>query len=408
MSVASDETHSMDSHSDFLQQSSFSSAMQVIEQLCACAEEEKDLPVELFPPRVFQSISKGPVLTRRATPEDMQEFLKLGPSERPQFLQEPPCFSCKDVQHVGQRHFSAVSFSEEIETVSNESDLQQTAAHPICEMDGASEDDSSQTHFFNSSQFPSSSRDSQFDFFHPYDLDETFDSRMYAAAISDWERVDTLCEDLAIRAFFLKSNLEEVSLQNWWLLDSGASRSVVSEKFLPSYHVERERNLEPPLTFSTASGEKVSITREVLIRVDLKTDYGNTKPVLMRCLVSSVEHSLISLYGMSRQGWSFRITPEICEITFKDVRLSPIIWANCPWLQSAESGGDGMSGASRRSKSYPKDVPKVYRPESFQSNRAATNGDAIEISSVCETDVKADLPKVPKPRVFFKNGLIPA
>ena len=41
----------------------------------------------------------------------------------------------------------------------------------------------------------------------------------------------------------------------------------------------------------------------------------------------------------------------------------------------------------------------MYRPEVFQ-NQPSQPADSIEISSVCENDVKADLPKNPKPRVF--------
>ena len=46
--------------------------------------------------------------------------------------------------------------------------------------------------------------------------------------------------EFLVGGMFCKSNLEDLTLQSWWLLDSGASRSVVAEKFLPTYEVSKE------------------------------------------------------------------------------------------------------------------------------------------------------------------------
>lgn len=70
---------------------------------------------------------------------------------------------------------------------------------------------------------------------------------------------------------FVKSSLDkECDLSEWWLLDTGASGSIVSSRFVAQHPTLKERALPSPLTFTTASGEKVSIDRETMIAVQLE------------------------------------------------------------------------------------------------------------------------------------------
>ena len=135
------------------------------------------------------------------------------------------------------------------------------------------------------------------------------------------------------------SNVEDLNLASWWLMDSGASRSVVSNKFLDRYQVEKTRDLEHPLGFSTASGQRVEITREVVIRVQVEL-YSRDKqvvmPVSIRALVSDVEHNLLSVVEMARKGWEFVVNQKECVVSIGQYKLYPIMWANCPWLKVHE------------------------------------------------------------------------
>ena len=69
------------------------------------------------------------------------------------------------------------------------------------------------------------------------------------------------------------------------------------------------------ITFSTASGERVEINREVVIRRSLKPSMSmawSIKGLLVPCLVYQVEHNLISVFGVYRQDWS------TCMLDFVD------------------------------------------------------------------------------------------
>ena len=135
------------------------------------------------------------------------------------------------------------------------------------------------------------------------------------------------------------SNVEDLNLASWWLMDSGASRSVVSNKFLDRYQVEKTRDLEQPLGFSTASGQRVEITREVVVKVPVEL-YSRDKqvvmPVSIRALVSDVEHNLLSVVEMARKGWEFVVNQKECVVSIGQYKLYPIMWANCPWLKVHE------------------------------------------------------------------------
>ena len=137
--------HAIDFHTDFSR-----SALHVTSQMCVLADEEKFTEVEFFPPRIFQSISKGQVLHRRASPEDMYQDFRLGRSvdEQLDFAQSPPCFSSEDVRH-DDRHISAVSLSDQVEVFLNDGESKHPArhAHPVCELEpemSEASDDSNQ------------------------------------------------------------------------------------------------------------------------------------------------------------------------------------------------------------------------------------------------------------------------
>ena len=196
-------------------------------------------------------------------------------------------------------------------------------------------------------------------------------------SVFEWEDIAEIqrnvTADRKLKSFIsgcLSSHVSEnLSLGSWWLLDSGASRSVISEKYLDMYQVTKQRELQPPIVFSTASGEKVEISKEVVVRMSLRHEHGMIKGLLVRCLVSQVEHNLISVFGVCRQGWTFRMTQELCEVTIGAYRLYPILWSNCPWLKADEwvpPPGKSHTGANREVLTYP-GTPRESHPESVPS-----------------------------------------
>jgi len=59
--------------------------------------------------------------------------------------------------------------------------------------------------------------------------------------------------DMQANPYVLHSNFEELDLAYRWLLDSGASKSIVSRRYLDRYEIVRSRTRETPLVFQTIS-----------------------------------------------------------------------------------------------------------------------------------------------------------
>ena len=127
-----------------------------------------------------------------------------------------------------------------------------------------------------------------------------------------------------------------------WLVDSGASRTVVSIEVLSAYRVLRERNLTSPIHFRTASGEEVHIGHECMLEVLFPTivefdDQEKSKLARyeIRAVVGPVEHNLLSVFSLTRLGATFEYGPDGCHIRIGDMRrMDCEIWANVPWLRA--------------------------------------------------------------------------
>lgn len=173
---------------------------------------------------------------------------------------------------------------------------------------------------------------------------------------------------------------------------------------------QKNRRIEPPLTFSTASGERVEIRREVVLKMSISGEHGLQRPLLVRCLVSHVEHNLLSVYGVCKQGWRFSMGPETCECAIGSIRVYPTIWANCPWLKADEYvEPDPDSTVVRKPKlgkgpgkspgKYP--VPEQYHPDHHQPERSSGSMDI----DACVATSGAQSPKKQKGKSFPKSVL---
>ena len=125
-------------------------------------------------------------------------------------------------------------------------------------------------------------------------------------------------------------------MDEWWLLDSGASRSVLSSKWLDRYLVVKHRKLDTSLSFSTASGQIIVIDEEVHVRCYLET-YRQGRLVrtstILRVLVADVQHNLLSTSQMVRMGWTITFSPDGVSCELKGSLIHPMLWAGVPWIK---------------------------------------------------------------------------
>lgn len=115
-----------------------------------------------------------------------------------------------------------------------------------------------------------------------------------------------------------------------WLLDSGASKSVLNPQHLPLYKCLHRRTLPVPLRFSTANGDTVEVSEEVFIEAwflvfDTQTNRTLKKSFELRCLLSDVQRNLISVMQMAKQGFEVVMSEEGYFVSFGSVQFYPEI-----------------------------------------------------------------------------------
>lgn len=103
---------------------------------------------------------------------------------------------------------------------------------------------------------------------------------------------------------------------NYWLVDTGASRTVMSHDAVKMYKVLRERKLEEPLIFYTANAEEVRIDKEVFIEVFFRVVDINGKTKIqkfeLRSAVGPVQHNLLGVAQMVRTGAALEFNHDGC------------------------------------------------------------------------------------------------
>ena len=129
----------------------------------------------------------------------------------------------------------------------------------------------------------------------------------------------------------------------WWLLDSGASATVMASRFADMYglNLNQLRNGD---VFKAANGSNVDMLGEtqVVAKVRMSSwENGSSveKKAQIRALVGNVRHNILSTTTLCRMGWEFYQGPEGFEV--RDVRSGDFAYfAGCPWvrLQSVEHG----------------------------------------------------------------------
>ena len=141
-----------------------------------------------------------------------------------------------------------------------------------------------------------------------------------------------------------KLSREETSY--WWLLDSGASASVVSSECLSDYEVISRRSLPKNHGggFSSASGEIVYPSALVCLKgcfamVHMK---DAKKIVFRQCLIAAfvapVPNNVLSLGTLLRRGWDVGNREEELRLFREDFELCIRHFYNTPWIYHEKNG----------------------------------------------------------------------
>ncbi|CAE7721464.1 unnamed protein product [Symbiodinium sp. CCMP2592] len=141
------------------------------------------------------------------------------------------------------------------------------------------------------------------------------------------------------------SSLNNDQMANWWLIDSGASVTVIAKKFLDDFTVMSRMPLCPSERYSAANDTPVTVFERVRVKVKMPLYEGDSYigmvPVMVTGVVADVGHNILSTEHMVATGWEVKFSK--AEISLRRVKGGLVgygqSWAGCPWiyLQGADT-----------------------------------------------------------------------
>ena len=161
----------------------------------------------------------------------------------------------------------------------------------------------------------------------------------------------------------LNSTLQEET--DWWLIDSGASVSVISERNVRNYKIVSREPYVSSSGFFAANGSPVKMSERVKLEVTLQTarngETQNTR-VLIACLVGDTKSNILSTGSLVKNGWAIQMSSgEFSMKHSSGLECQLIEWGGCPWISCK-----GVSGVSEISSGELNVVRYMdYSPMSF-------------------------------------------
>ena len=128
---------------------------------------------------------------------------------------------------------------------------------------------------------------------------------------------------------------------DYWLVDSGASASVISEASLQHLNIISESivNSKTSDEFTTATGEPLPMLKCVVIEIWIQAKHVDSSrlvalPCQVSCLVAKVlQHNVLSLGSLLDSGWNIRNSGKDLILCHDGFELDLISWQNCPWIR---------------------------------------------------------------------------
>ena len=128
---------------------------------------------------------------------------------------------------------------------------------------------------------------------------------------------------------------------SWWLLDSGAAVSVLSENFCQSYRYKGGKTGVGSVEYFAANGSPVrmSQTAAVSVAFEVTTGAGVSKvqTFQLECCIGNVSHNIISTGQLVKKGWTVVQSPDemyLYHAESQTMITDMTLWGGCPWMRS--------------------------------------------------------------------------
>ena len=179
--------------------------------------------------------------------------------------------------------------------------------------------------------FPNSPRDFwTFGLMGGCDNSDVFDRKWFEGLVCQ----QGLCEPL------LSSSVSWTSKdQGWWLVDSGASVTVLSKQSLEFFEVLETEDIGTGPKFFAANGSQVHMNKKVVVRTFLDLQKGHGKSgnvefeIRMSALVGDTSNNILSTTQLVQKGWTVELGTVSRLVHLETQNFVELhTWAGCPWV----------------------------------------------------------------------------
>ena len=156
-----------------------------------------------------------------------------------------------------------------------------------------------------------------------------------------------------------------------WLVDSGATCHIISERWLSHYKVVYRYEVGIPVL--KGAGDNVLPTRGM---VDLECKVGKIKVIMRKVVICALDLNVLSSYSLHEQGWETRLgTLKVSGLYHKKVKLPLKISDRAWWLEVLVLKNQGKSSRNRKGNG-PRDM-EVDVVQSSLSSEACQSKDVL-------------------------------
>ena len=169
----------------------------------------------------------------------------------------------------------------------------------------------------------------------------------------------------------------------WWLLDSGAATSVLSQNYEGMYRCQAQEDSAGALeTYYAANGTPVHMRANVLVSLAFQVVTGASgkkkiQSFKLACCIGDVSHNIISTTQLVKKGWSVIQSPGETYLYHEDsgtLISDVLLWGGTPWLRACRAAQPSLKDGSQ-----PMELVEssVVEPEGLKVSMVG----AVELSS---------------------------
>ena len=186
-----------------------------------------------------------------------------------------------------------------------------------------------------------------------------------------------------------------------WLVDSGATCHIISERWLSHYKVVYRYEVGIPVL--KGAGDNVLPTRGM---VDLECKVGKIKVIMRKVVICALDLNVLSSYSLHEQGWETRLgTLKVSGLYHKKVKFPLKISDRAWWLEVLVLKNQGKSSRNRKGNG-PRDMEVDVVQSSLSSEACQPKDVLTKVDRQGECGLEKET-AVPTPELSKEISCIP-